>query len=75
MYSSSNSNVKPDPVEAEDQEIDMDVDEEYMQNARLQTFLGPMILDQDYHLPLSASIPELFSNLNSDSIASFIHGL
>ena len=67
--------VKPDPYEAEDREMDGDVDEELVQDARFQSFLDPMKLNQEYHLPPSASIQELFSNLHSDSIASFIQAL
>jgi len=67
--------VKPDPSEAEGQDIDVDVDVQDVQDARLQAFLQPLMLNQEYHLPPSASIQELFCNLHSDSIASFIHEL
>ena len=67
--------VKSDPSEAEDQNMDEGEDGEYVQDARLQAFLEPVMLNQEYHLPPSASIPELFCNLHSDSIASFIHVL
>jgi hypothetical protein len=61
--------IKPDPSEAEDQDMDEGVD---VQDTRLQTFLEPVMLNQTYHLPPSASIQELFCTLHSDSIASFI---
>jgi hypothetical protein len=67
--------VKPDPSEAEDQEIDEGVDDGHVQDARLQAFLEPVMMKQGYHLPPSASIQELLCNLHSDSIASFIHDL
>lgn len=69
--------VKTDPSEAEDQDmnVDVDVDDKHVQDARLQAFLEPVILSQEYHLPPSISIQELFCNLHSDSIASFMHVL
>ena len=67
--------VKSDPSEAEDQNMDEDEDNKHVQNARLQAFLEPVMLNQEYHLPPSASIQELFCHLHSDSIASFIHAL
>lgn len=66
--------VKSDPSEAEDQNMD-EGDDEHVQDARLQAFLEPVMLNQEYHLPPSASIQELFCNLHSDSIANFIHVL
>ena len=69
------SHIKPDPSEAEDQDMDDNVDEGLVYDTRLQAFLGPVVLKQEYHLPPSPSIQELFSNLHSDSIASFIHEL
>lgn len=69
--------IKSDPSEAEDQNMDEDEDEDnkHVQDARLQAFLEPVMLNQEYHLPPSASIQELFRHLHSDSIASFIHVL
>lgn len=67
--------VRPDPSETEDQVMDEDVNEEYVQDARLEAFLGSVVVNQEYHLPPSASIKELFSNLHSGSIASFLHNL
>lgn len=69
------SHIKPEPFEAEDQEIDHNVDEEHVQDTRLLAFLGPVMLNQEYHLPPSASIQELLSYLHSDTIASFMHEL
>jgi len=71
----AHSHIKPNPSEVEDQDMMDDVDEEHVQDTRLQAFLGAVMLDQEYHLPPSASIQELFSNLHSHSIASFIHEL
>ena len=75
VYSPSHPHVKPDPSEAEDQDMDVDVDEEDLQDARLSVFLESVMSDQVYHLPPSASIQGMFSNLHSDTIASFIHDL
>jgi hypothetical protein len=69
------SHIKPDPSEAEDQCIDDNVDEKYAQDTRLLAFLGPVMLNQECHLPPSASIQELFKYLHSDTIASFMHDL
>jgi len=67
--------VKTDPSEAEDQDMDEGVDDMHVQDARLQAFLEPVVLNQTYHLPPSTSIQELFCNLHSDRIAGFINAL
>jgi hypothetical protein len=73
----AHSHVKPGLSEAEDQDMGMDVDvdeEGVLQNTRLQ-ILESVLLDKQYHLPPTSSPQELFSNLHSDSIASFTHAL